>query len=148
MGTDAYHGGVIDRKAGHLHPLNFALSLAKAVAGAGARIFEGTRAVGVKVEGAGVTVTTAGGAVVRAGFLLECGNGLMDGLDRRVDTHVMPICNYIIATEPLGARAREIIANDAAVADSRFVINYFRLSGDGRLPVSYTHLTLPTNREV
>ena len=133
VGTDAYHGGVIDRKAGHLHPLNFALSLARAAAGAGARIFEGTRAVAVKEEGAGVTVTTAGGAIVRAGFLLECGNGLMDGLDRRVDTHVMPICNYIIATEPLGARAREIIANDAAVADSRFVINYFRLSGDGRL---------------
>lgn len=133
VGTDAYHGGVIDRGAGHLHPLNFALSLARAAAGAGARLFEGTRAVAVTEEGAGVAVTTEGGGMVRAGFLLECGNGLMDGFDKRVDAHVMPICNYIIATEPLGARAREIIANDAAVADSRFVINYFRLSGDGRL---------------
>lgn len=132
VGTDAYYGGMIDHEAGHLHPLNFALGLARAAAGAGAAIHEGTRATAVR-EGEGVTVTTDTGGTVRADFLLECGNGLMDGLDRRVDAHVMPMCNYIVATEPLGARARGIIANDAAVADSRFVIDYFRLSADGRL---------------
>ncbi|MEP9354248.1 FAD-binding oxidoreductase [Xanthobacter sp. KR7-65] len=132
VGSSAYYGGLLDRGAGHLHPLNFALGLGAAAIAAGAEIHEGTRAVRVTEEG-GVTVTTDGGGTVIADFLLECGNGLMDGLDRRVDAHVMPICNYIAATEPLGERAREIIANDAAVADSRFVINYFRLSADGRL---------------
>lgn len=132
VGTSAYYGGLLDRGAGHLHPLNFALGLAAAAVAAGVEIHEGTRAVRVTDAG-GVTVTTDGGGSVVVDFLLECGNGLMDGLDRRVDTHVMPICNYIAATEPLGERAREIIANDAAVADSRFVINYFRLSADGRL---------------
>ncbi|MDI4666565.1 FAD-binding oxidoreductase, partial [Xanthobacter autotrophicus] len=50
VGTQAYHGGIIDRGAGHLHPLNFALGLAKAAAGAGVRIFEGTRAVAATEE--------------------------------------------------------------------------------------------------
>ncbi len=132
VGSPAYHGGVLDKGAGHLHPLNFARGLAQAARRAGARIHEWSRVTQVNEE-ADLTITTANGARVKADFLLECGNGLMDGLDRQVDAHVMPICNYIAATEPLGARAREIIANNAAVADSRFVVNYFRLSPDGRL---------------
>ena len=133
VGTQAYFGGLIDHGAGHLHPLNFALGLAVAASAAGAHLHEGSPVIAVEETPGGALVTTAGRARVEAGFVLECGNGLMDGLDRRVDRHVMPIANYIVATEPLGARAREIIANDAAVADSRFVVNYFRLSADGRL---------------
>ncbi|MGQ3673151.1 NAD(P)/FAD-dependent oxidoreductase [Xanthobacter sp. TB0136] len=132
VGSPAYHGGVLDKGAGHLHPLNFARGLAQAAHRAGARIHEWSRVSRVD-EAGDLTITTADGAQVKADYLLECGNGLMDGLDRQVDAHVMPICNYIAATEPLGARAHEIIANNAAVADSRFVVNYFRLSPDGRL---------------
>lgn len=131
VGSDAYHGGMIDHGGGHLHPLNFALGLADAARRAGARLYEQSRALRIE-EGARVRVVTAAGSV-EADWVLECGDGLQDGLDRRVDTHVMPICNYIAATAPLGERAREIISNGAAVADSRFVVNYYRLSGDGRL---------------
>ena len=46
----------------------------------------------------------------------------------------MPINNFIVATAPLGeARARALIRHDEAVADSRFVVNYFRRSADHRL---------------
>ena len=45
----------------------------------------------------------------------------------------MPINNFIAATEPLGERIRDVLPRDVAVADSRFVVNYFRLSHDGRL---------------
>lgn len=131
VGTDVYHGGMIDHGGGHLHPLNLALGLADAARRAGARLYEQSRALRIE-EGAKVRVVTAAGSV-EADWVLECGDGLQDGLDRRVDTHVMPICNYIAATAPLGERAREIISNGAAVADSRFVVNYYRLSGDGRL---------------
>ena len=131
VGTDVYHGGMIDHGGGHLHPLNLALGLADAARRAGARLFEQSRALRIE-EGSKVRVVTSAGSV-EADWVLECGDGLQDGLDRRVDTHVMPICNYIAATAPLGERAREIISNGAAVADSRFVVNYYRLSGDGRL---------------
>ncbi|MDQ0512673.1 NAD(P)/FAD-dependent oxidoreductase [Ancylobacter amanitiformis] len=131
VGTDAYCGGMIDHGGGHLHPLNLALGLAEAACRAGARIFEHSRALAIE-EGAKVRVVTVSGAV-EADWVLECGDGLQDGLDRRLDAYVMPIANYIAATEPLGARAKDIIANDAAVSDSRFVVNYYRLSSDGRL---------------
>ncbi|MBS7543404.1 NAD(P)/FAD-dependent oxidoreductase [Ancylobacter oerskovii] len=131
VGSDAYHGGVIDREGGHLHPLNLALGIARAAVAAGAKLYEHSRARRIEENGR-VKVATAEGTV-EADWVLECGDGLQDGLDARVDRHVMPIANYIAATEPLGERAKGIIANDAAVADSRFVINYYRLSADGRL---------------
>jgi gamma-glutamylputrescine oxidase len=46
----------------------------------------------------------------------------------------MPVLNYVIATEPLAEeQARALIPSGAAVSDSRFVLNYFRLSADNRL---------------
>ena len=46
----------------------------------------------------------------------------------------MPINNFMIATEPLGEqRARELIDGRFGVHDTRFVVDYFRLSDDHRL---------------
>src|SRR6476659_4766051 len=46
----------------------------------------------------------------------------------------MPINNFIAVTEPLGPdAARGLISNGAAVSDSRFVVNYFRVTPDHRL---------------
>jgi glycine/D-amino acid oxidase-like deaminating enzyme len=53
IGTDVYFGGRRDMGAGHLDPLKFAQGLARAAAKAGARIFEGTRAV--RVSGSAAT---------------------------------------------------------------------------------------------
>jgi len=46
----------------------------------------------------------------------------------------MPINNFIGATEPLGAeRARAIIRDNVCVSDTKFVLNYYRLTPDHRL---------------
>ena len=65
--------------------------------------------------------------------MLAC-NGYLRGLAPEVERHVMPINNFIAVTEPLGAdAARRLISNGAAVSDSRFVVNYFRITPDHRL---------------
>jgi gamma-glutamylputrescine oxidase len=47
---------------------------------------------------------------------------------------IMAVATYIVATEPLGeARARQLIANNAAVSDMNWVLDYFRRSADQRL---------------
>ena len=126
-----YRGGVLDRDAAHLHPLRLALGLARAAEAAGARICEGSAVHGID-EGARVTVRTDAGAV-EADWVILGANGYLGGLNRQVAARVMPINNFIVATEPLGARTAEVLTQDVAVADSRFVVNYFRLSEDGRL---------------
>jgi gamma-glutamylputrescine oxidase len=71
---------------------------------------------------------------VRARYVVYGCNGYLGALDRRLTGRIMPINNFILATEPLGTeRARALIRDDVAVADSKFIINYFRLSADGRL---------------
>ena len=127
--SDAYHGGTLDSDAAHLHPLKFALGLARAARAAGVRIFEES-----PVEHyAPADVRTAAGRVKAEHVVLAC-NGYLGKLDDNVAARVMPINNFIIATEPLDeALAREIIRDDVAVSDSKFVINYYKLSTDRRL---------------
>jgi gamma-glutamylputrescine oxidase len=126
-----YVGGILDMGAGHLHPLNFALGLARAAAAAGVRIFEGTEVQGVEA-GSPAIVRTDGDRVVADHVVLAC-NGYLGGLNRKVAARVMPINNFMIATEPLGDAADKVLTRDVAIADSRFVVNYFRLSADRRL---------------
>jgi gamma-glutamylputrescine oxidase len=131
IGSKAYKGGEIDRDAGHLHPLNYALGLAKAAADAGARLHELSEVHHIQ-HGAKPVVQTAQGRVVCDQVILA-GNGYLGGLDRTVAAKVMPINNFIIATEPLGDRAKDILSQPVAVADTKFVVNYWRLSEDNRL---------------
>lgn len=129
--SPAYHGGLLDMGAGHLHPLNFALGLARAATAAGVRIFENTHVTGLD-EGGRVTVRTSGGQVSADHVVLAC-NGYLGGLNGKVAARVMPINNFVGATEPLGDDAARVLTRDIAVADSKFVVNYFRLSADKRL---------------
>ncbi len=129
--SPAYQGGLVNRDAGHLHPLRYALGLARAAETAGAVIHERS-AVHDIAHGGQVVVRTDGGAVTADHLILAC-NGYLGGLDSKVARRVMPINNFVAATAPLGANAARVLAQDIAVADSRFVVNYFRLSHDKRL---------------
>ncbi|WP_282121504.1 NAD(P)/FAD-dependent oxidoreductase [Ruegeria atlantica] len=129
--SPSYRGGYLDMGAAHLHPLNFALGLAQAAAKAGVRICESTEVLGVE-ETTPAVVKSAHGKVTADHVILAC-NGYLGDLNRKVATKVMPINNFIAATEPLGVDAARVLTKDVAVADTKFVVNYFRLSADGRL---------------
>jgi len=71
---------------------------------------------------------------VRAQHVIIATNGYVDGLEPAIEAEIMPINSFIIATEPLGeTRARGLIRDNVGVADSRFVVHYYRLSSDWRL---------------
>jgi gamma-glutamylputrescine oxidase len=131
IGSKVYKGGEIDHDAGHLHPLNYALGLAAATTKAGARLHELSEVTQID-QGAQPTVHTAQGRV-HAKQLILAGNGYLGNLAPKVAAKVMPINNFILATEPLGDRAKDILSQPLAVADTKFVVNYWRLSEDNRL---------------
>ncbi len=131
-GSDSYFGGNIDTGAGHLHPLNYALGLAAAAQKAGAKLHESTIVEDYQ-EGSPNRIRTNHGVVEADTVILAC-NGYLGKLEARLAGKIMPINNFIIATEPLDeATANAINPRDVAIADSRFVINYYRLSADKRL---------------
>jgi len=129
--SPAYKGGILDMGAAHLHPLNYALGLARAAEAAGVRIYEETHVHHIE-ERTPAVVRTDKGRVQADHVVLAC-NGYLGGLNRKVAARVMPINNFIAATEPLGEDAARVLSRDVAVADSKFVVNYFRLSADKRL---------------
>lgn len=132
VATNVYQGALRDWGAGHFHPLNYALGLARALREAGGRIFEHSPVVKIE-EGAKPVVRTAKGEV-RARFAILGCNAYLDGLVPRIQHRVMPVASYVIATEPLGdARARALVRHDEAVTDANFVVDYFRLTADRRL---------------
>lgn len=132
LGSARYSGACLDTQAMYLHPLNYALGLARACTEAGVQIFEQS-AVSGQAGKAPVTVRTSGGEVQARFVVLAC-NAYLDALEPRLAATIMPINNFIIATEPLGEqRCRELIRDPVAVHDTLFVLNYFRLSADGRL---------------
>ncbi len=126
-----YKGGDIDRGAGHVHPLNYAIGLARAAQKAGARLHEDAHVHHIK-PGPKPVVQTGQGRVECDHVILAC-NGYLGHLDMQVAARVMPINNFIVATEPLGERAASVLRQPVAVADTKFVVNYWRLSEDNRL---------------
>ena len=126
-----YQGGIIDRGAGHIHPLRYALGLARAAEAAGAKIYERSEVHEI-VEGDPAVVATGLGRVT-APFVILAGNGYLPNINKQVSARTMPLNSFIAATAPLGDRAKDILTQDIAVADSKFVVNYFRLSEDNRL---------------
>ena len=132
VNSSAYHGGSLDLGAGHLHPLNFALGLARAAQKSGVRIFEMAN-VNTIDKGSTVTIHANAGTIKANHVILAC-NGYLGDLEGTVAARVMPINNFIIATKPLGEeKAKSLIQDNVAVADSKFVVNYFRRSSDNRL---------------
>lgn len=129
LGTDVYQGGWRDDGAGRIQPLKLLYGLADAAVRAGARLHEGSRATSV---GADRTITVAGGGTIKADQVLLCGDGYLEGVDGPVERRVMPIGSFVVATEPLDP-ALGIMAGTAGAMDTRFVVNYFHRTADGRL---------------
>lgn len=133
VGSPAYHGGTLDLGGGHIHPLRYALGLARLAQTAGVQIFEESKVTEV-AHGTPTQISTDAGATITADFVVLGGNGYLGSLNGDVAKRVMPINNFIAATEPLDEdMARDLIRDNHAVADSKFVINYFRLSDDNRM---------------
>ncbi|MDD8023951.1 MAG: FAD-binding oxidoreductase [Paracoccaceae bacterium] len=129
--SDAYIGGDIDHGAGHVHPLNLALGIARLAEAAGAVIFERSPVTRIVhgTTGTKSRIETAQGHVM-ADHVVLAANGYLDRLEPKIAARVMPINNYIVATEPLGARAAEVMTRNIAAHDTKFVVNYWRLHED------------------
>ena len=132
LGTTVYHGALREGGAGHFHPLNYCLGMARAAVDAGAIIHEHSPAIEVDT-GSRPFVRTAHGKVT-ANFVVIACNGYLGRLIPKLYGKVMPVTSYIITTEPLGeTRARTLIRDGEAVADTNFIVDYFRVTKDTRM---------------
>ncbi len=150
--SDRYLAGLIDTRSGHLHPLKYTLGLARAATAAGVQIHEDSRAlryaeITAPDGGRIVRVSTARGDL-RCKHLILCANAYVAGLAPALSRRILGVGTYVMATEPLGGgRAAALLPGAAAVADINWILDYFRLSAEGRLlfggRVSYSAVQPP-----
>jgi gamma-glutamylputrescine oxidase len=144
IASPRYIAALEDDIAGHLHPYNYVLGLARAAQAAGAKLF--APAAVTRLEPGPKLTLHAGGHRITASYLLVAGGAYLGGLERKLAGYIMPVGTYIMATEPRDDVAALIPGNEA-VADLNFVLDYFRRSPDNRMlfggRVSYSSLSPP-----
>ncbi|WP_066567739.1 FAD-binding oxidoreductase [Snodgrassella sp. CFCC 13594] len=136
LSSDRYVGALFDHDSGHIHPLNYLLGLSRAAQAAGATLYEHTPMHDILPHQGGYRVFTPQGYIDAQNVVVAVNaftQSLKPALLRPLQAKILPVGTYIIATEPLGEQAQALIRNNMAVCDTRFVLDYYRLSGDGRL---------------
>ena len=133
INSKMYLAGLLNSGSYHLNPLKLTLGLAKVAQKNKVKIFENTPIEKIREEGDRVQVMSKKG-LIRANQVVVACNGYLDSILGSKKNKFMPINNYVVATEPLGEkRARQIIKNNYAVCDTRFIIDYYRFSEDWRM---------------
>ncbi|PLS22587.1 NAD(P)/FAD-dependent oxidoreductase [Neptunicoccus cionae] len=133
INSDLYEGGLIDHSGGHMHPLNLALGEAAAFEMLGGTIYEMSMVTAVDTDAVRPVVTTTQGTLTCKALVL-CGNAYLGHVVPTLTSRVMPVSTQVMATEPLGEElAHSLLPQDACVEDIRYILDYYRLSGDKRM---------------
>ena len=131
LGSALYCGAIHNTRNMHLHPLNLCLGEARAAASHGALIFEDSPVLEI-VHGAKPALITAHGSV-HAKQILLAGDVYHKLEKRKLGGMIFPAMGGIVTTAPLGELAKTLNPEDLAVYDCRFVLDYYRMTADGRL---------------
>ncbi|AZD35216.1 O-acetylhomoserine sulfhydrylase [Pseudomonas chlororaphis subsp. aurantiaca] len=131
LDSPLYHGAIKNTRNLHLHPLNLCIGEARAAESLGALIFEHSEVLQI-VHGERPAVITAQGRIDARQVLLA-GDVYHKLEPKRLKGKIFPAMGGIVTTAPLGDLAKRLNLQDLAVYDCRFVLDYYRMTADGRL---------------
>lgn len=136
VGSQISFGGLIERRAGSVHPLKFARGLAQAAQGCGVDVYEATRALSIESRGTQCwrIATEKGG--VEAGQVILATDGYTDRLWPRVSQSLVNVTSVQLATAPLPpALLESILPARAGVSETRKITFYYRIGPQGRFVI-------------
>lgn len=133
IGTDIYFGGILEEFAGGADPAKYVFGLARAANRHGANIIERAKATDIRRRNGSFMISTSKGPIESKEVLLAT-SGYTSHLLPKARFGVFPIASCIVLTKPLSPELqREISPNNRVFYDSKRLLNYFRLTADGRL---------------
>lgn len=134
IGSQAFHGGLLDRRAGTINPMGYARGLARAARAAGARISTGARVTALHREAGRWKLRTTAGTVTAHHVVLGT-NAYSDDLWPGLRQSFTMIHFFQLATVPLGQRAAHVLAGGEGLWDTAPVMFSLRRDAFGRLIV-------------
>ena len=146
IGTNAFHGGLVDHRAGTINPMGYCRGLARAARSAGARISTGVKVTGLQPVGNGWTVETDQGTVTARHVVLGT-NAYTDTLWPGLQQSFTPIHYFQFATRPLGEAGAHILPGRQGLWDTGQIMFSLRRDAFDRLLVGSMG-TVIGNRDV
>jgi glycine/D-amino acid oxidase-like deaminating enzyme len=135
IGASVFPGGLVEKLGGGFHPAKYVYGLAGATARAGAKLCEHTEVQTIRrpAKGGDFELTTNQGQL-KASEVLLATNGYTGPLAPEVQRRVFPVGSYMITTEPLPPELQqELSPKNRVMYSTKWFLNYFRLTPDGRM---------------
>jgi len=127
IGSDIYHGALLDECSGGLNPAQYVVGLATAAEKAGATLHARARVKNIERRGNRFLLETERGSL-RAESVLVGTSGYTGSVTKKLQKKIIPIGSFIIATEKLSDElAYELSPNNRMIFDYKHYLNYFRL---------------------
>ncbi len=127
IGTDLYHGALVDEVSGGLNPAQYVAGLADAAARAGAMLCAQARVTKIERREGRFFIQTERGSL-EAESVLAATSGYTGGVTKKLQKKIIPIGSFIIATEKLSDElAHELSPKNRMIFDTKHFLNYFRL---------------------
>jgi glycine/D-amino acid oxidase-like deaminating enzyme len=137
VGSDAYHGLLLDEQSAALNPAKYVEGLAAAAARSGATVVTHAPVTGLDMTTKGWRVNVGGGRApdaVEARDVLVATDGYTTDVTPELQRRLIPVGSFIIATEPLAPEVAVALLPKKRVAfDSKYFLHYYRVTRDRRL---------------
>ncbi|SLM29719.1 putative oxidoreductase protein [Desulfamplus magnetovallimortis] len=133
LGSNAYHGALLDKRAGTVQPLAYAYGLAKAASDAGAHIYTDSPVVSINRDRSGWKLKTPDGTVHAKAVILAV-QGYADHAFKNMEDNLIPFNYFQFATPPLPEDIRKtVLPGKQGAWDTNLVLSSYRLDLAGRL---------------
>ena len=131
-GTKAFHGGLLDHRAGTINPMGYCRGLARAAKSAGAEISTGVTVSSLKRDGEKWKVETNAGVLTAKNIVLGT-NAYTDALWPGLSKVFTTIHYFQFATSPLGPEAAHILPGRQGLWDTNPIMFNYRRDAANRL---------------
>ncbi|MDP6689531.1 MAG: FAD-binding oxidoreductase [Alphaproteobacteria bacterium] len=132
IATDFYFGGMTIEGSGSVHPAMLQMALLDRCIEQGVTLCAHTTMQAISADGDGHLVATSAG-IIKAREVVVGTNGYTGKATGWLRRRLIPAASYMIATEERGEdEIKALIPNNRTMADSKRVLNYYRLAPGGR----------------
>jgi glycine/D-amino acid oxidase-like deaminating enzyme len=133
IGSDVFHGGMVESRSAGLHVGKYIRGLGEAAQRAGVTIHEQAPVQALTKRGSGHELQTPRGRMQAEQVLLATGAYTRRPF-RWQQVRIAPVGSFIIATEPLDASVcDDLLPTRRMASDSKNLLNYFRITPDNRM---------------
>jgi glycine/D-amino acid oxidase-like deaminating enzyme len=133
LGSRAFLGALLDRRAGTIHPLSYAYGLAGAAKKEGAELYVNSPVTGLNREGDTWELTTPSGTV-RAESVIVAVQGYPEAEFKDQMANIVPFNYFQFATKPLSPEVlKTVLPGQNGAWDTNLILSSYRLDQYGRL---------------